>query len=97
MALEDLSFVTETLITLLTNRIGSATVVAQAPDQLPTTTTNTISVYLYHAREDAHYKNAVARDGTSNPFHTRWRSACSTSSPLTSTTTTSRSRSSSRG
>lgn len=70
MALEDLSLVTETLITLLTTRIGSATVVAQAPDQLPTSTKSTISVYLYHAREDAHHKNAVARDGTSNPFHT---------------------------
>ncbi|MCY0990921.1 DUF4255 domain-containing protein [Nannocystis sp. ILAH1] len=70
MALEDLSLVTETLITLLTTRIGSATVVPQAPDQLPTSTKSTISVYLYHAREDAHYKNAVARDGSSNPFHT---------------------------
>lgn len=70
MALEDLSLVTETLITLLATRIGSATVVAQAPDQLPTSTTNTLSVYLYHAREDAHYKNTVARDGSSNPFHT---------------------------
>jgi hypothetical protein len=70
MALEDLSLVTDALINLLDARIGSATVVAQAPDQLPTTTTNTLSVYLYHAREDAHYKNSVARDGTSNPYHT---------------------------
>ncbi len=56
--------------TLFTTRIGSATAVPQAPDQLPTSTKSTISVYLYHAREDAHYKNAVARDGSSNPFHT---------------------------
>lgn len=70
MALEDLSLVTLTLIELLKTRIGSVIVVAQAPDQLPTSTGNTLSVYLYHAREDAHYKNAVARDGSSNPFHT---------------------------
>jgi len=69
MALEDLSLVTATLINLLKTKLVSPTVTEQSPDQLPTTTTNTISVSLYHAREDAHYKNAVARDGTSKPMH----------------------------
>lgn len=68
MALSDLSLVTQSLITLLTERVKidypTIEVVAQSPDLLPDTTTNTLSVYLYHAREDAHYKNAPAPGGS---------------------------------
>ncbi|MDC0672865.1 DUF4255 domain-containing protein [Nannocystis radixulma] len=70
MALEDLSHVTQTLLDLLKAKLDPVAISEQSPDQLPTTTRTTISVYLYHAREDAHYKNAVARDGTSKPMHT---------------------------
>jgi hypothetical protein len=63
MALTNLSQVTSTLITLLGERVSalygsSVEVVPQSPDQIPSTALHTVSVYLYHAREDAHYKNA---------------------------------------
>lgn len=70
MALEDLSLVTDTLIHLLKTRLGITTVTEQSPDQVLKSVANTLSVYLYHAREDAHYKNAVTRHGSSNPMHT---------------------------
>ena len=63
MALINLSRVTSTLMTLLDARVtalygSSVEVVPQSPDQVPSTAQHTMSVYLYHAREDAHYKNA---------------------------------------
>lgn len=63
MALINLSRVTSTLMTLLDARVtalygSSVEVVPQSPDQVPSTAQHTVSVYLYHAREDAHYKNA---------------------------------------
>lgn len=67
MALTDLSLVTSSLVTLLTERVKlwypTVIVLPQSPDKLPNTTKNTLSFYLYHAREDAHYKNAQAKGG----------------------------------
>lgn len=76
MALLNLFDVTDTLIRLLTLNLaefvgGTFAVVPQAPDKIPNTTeTPTLSVYLYHAREDAHYKNAEPAGGTTanNPL-----------------------------
>jgi hypothetical protein len=68
MALTDLSLVTSSLVTLLTERVKlwypTVIVLPQSPDKLPNTTKNTLSFYLYHAREDAHYKNAQTRGGS---------------------------------
>jgi hypothetical protein len=68
MALTNLSLVTSSLVTLLTERVKlwypTVVVLPQSPDKLPNTTKNTLSLYLYHAREDAHYKNAQARGGS---------------------------------
>lgn len=70
MALDDLSLVTNSLMTLLEEsvklRYPAIKVVPQSPDKLPDTTKNTLCLYLYHAREEAHYKNATARDGSSS-------------------------------
>jgi hypothetical protein len=65
MALVKLSQVTATLMALLDKnlkeRFGALTfaVVPQSPDKVPTTITKpTLSVFLYHAQEDPHYRNA---------------------------------------
>src|SRR5688572_20614900 len=82
MALLNLSNVTEALVSLLTKNISVLLtlepdneppfeIVAQSPDKIPNTTIKpTLSVYLYHAREDAHYKNAEPSGGTpaNNPL-----------------------------
>lgn len=69
MPLDKLSDVTDTLINLIQYSIdeklpNSVTVVDQSPEQIKETEKVTISVYLYHAQEDAHYKNADAPGGT---------------------------------
>lgn len=57
---------TDALLTLLKQRIGEPglDVSAQSPDQLEEHPTNTISVFLYHAREDGHRKNLPPPSGS---------------------------------
>lgn len=71
MALSNLSQVTSTLMTLLDKNIHARfpsamfDVVPQSPEKVPTTITRpTISVFLYHAHEDPHYRNAEPPGGT---------------------------------
>lgn len=61
--------VTSTLITVLKKYLEpmlgpDVKVVAQSPDKVPDDSTPVISVYLYHAREDAHFKNVDVPGGT---------------------------------
>lgn len=73
MPTTDLSKITSSLITLLTDGVediigGTATITAQSPDKVPSSATNTLSFYLYHVREDPHYKNAEPVGGGQGPI-----------------------------
>ncbi len=73
MPTSDLSQITTSLITLLTDSMTvilgtTPAVVAQSPDKIGTAATNTLSLYLYHLREDPYYKNALPDGGGQGPI-----------------------------
>lgn len=73
MPTSDLSKITASMLVLLKDGIeniigGTANVVAQSPDKVPSSAANTLSYYLYHVREDPHYKNAEPAGGGQGPI-----------------------------